>query len=133
MKPELHYAEADCPVTAPENFPKDVELHFEIEILDFFKAKARWFVHMLFYSIRVVSSTLRVGFIFLIKFNYILPLLNQSVIILSLIHSFIFAQQFYLILFIESVFVSELHLLANVVGNAPSKATAVLPVLQLLT
>lgn len=39
MKPELHYAEVDCPVTAPENFPKDVELHFEIEILDLFKAK----------------------------------------------------------------------------------------------
>ncbi|KAL0916251.1 hypothetical protein M5K25_013744 [Dendrobium thyrsiflorum] len=39
MKPELHYAEVDCPVSAPEDFPKDVDLHFEIEILDFFKAK----------------------------------------------------------------------------------------------
>ncbi|XP_020592878.1 peptidyl-prolyl cis-trans isomerase PASTICCINO1 [Phalaenopsis equestris] len=39
MKPELHYAEVDCPVTAPDDFPKDVELHFEIELLDFFKAK----------------------------------------------------------------------------------------------
>ncbi|KAH0459542.1 hypothetical protein IEQ34_012356 [Dendrobium chrysotoxum] len=43
MKPELHYAEVDCPVSAPEDFPKDVDLHFEIEILDFFKAKARLF------------------------------------------------------------------------------------------
>ncbi|PKA52691.1 Peptidyl-prolyl cis-trans isomerase PASTICCINO1 [Apostasia shenzhenica] len=39
IKPELHYAEPDCPVTTPENFPKDDELHFEIEMLDFFKAK----------------------------------------------------------------------------------------------
>ncbi|KAK8944971.1 Peptidyl-prolyl cis-trans isomerase PASTICCINO1 [Platanthera zijinensis] len=39
VKPELLYAEVDCPVTAPEDFPTDVELHFEIEILDFFKAK----------------------------------------------------------------------------------------------
>jgi hypothetical protein len=40
MKPEMHYAEIDCPVSAPENFPKDDELHFEIELLDFSKAKA---------------------------------------------------------------------------------------------
>ncbi|KAG1337803.1 peptidyl-prolyl cis-trans isomerase PASTICCINO1 [Cocos nucifera] len=39
MKPELHYAEDDCPVPAPEAFPKDDELHFEIEMLDFFKVK----------------------------------------------------------------------------------------------
>ncbi|XP_020112955.1 peptidyl-prolyl cis-trans isomerase PASTICCINO1 isoform X1 [Ananas comosus] len=39
MKPEIHYAEDDCPVTAPEGFPMDDELHFEIEMLDFFKAK----------------------------------------------------------------------------------------------
>jgi FKBP-type peptidyl-prolyl cis-trans isomerase len=39
MKPEMHYAEIDCPVSAPENFPKDDELHFEIELLDFSKAK----------------------------------------------------------------------------------------------
>ncbi|CAN7051890.1 unnamed protein product [Brassica rapa subsp. trilocularis] len=41
MKPEMHYAEKDCPVSAPGNFPKDDELHFEIELLDFAKAKAR--------------------------------------------------------------------------------------------
>ncbi|KAK1265753.1 Peptidyl-prolyl cis-trans isomerase PASTICCINO1 [Acorus gramineus] len=39
MKPELHYGEVDCPVTAPEGFPSHDELHFEIELLDFFKAK----------------------------------------------------------------------------------------------
>ncbi|XP_077238858.1 FKBP-type peptidyl-prolyl cis-trans isomerase family protein [Tasmannia lanceolata] len=39
MKPELHYAEVDCPVAAPEAFPKDDELHFEIELIDFFKVK----------------------------------------------------------------------------------------------
>uniref|UniRef100_A0A1J3DKX7 peptidylprolyl isomerase n=1 Tax=Noccaea caerulescens TaxID=107243 RepID=A0A1J3DKX7_NOCCA len=39
MKPEMHYAEKDCPVSAPDNFPKDDELHFEIELLDFSKAK----------------------------------------------------------------------------------------------
>ncbi|XP_023637907.1 peptidyl-prolyl cis-trans isomerase PASTICCINO1 isoform X1 [Capsella rubella] len=39
MKPEMHYAEKDCPVSAPGNFPKDDELHFEVELLDFSKAK----------------------------------------------------------------------------------------------
>uniref|UniRef100_A0A0E0KE38 peptidylprolyl isomerase n=1 Tax=Oryza punctata TaxID=4537 RepID=A0A0E0KE38_ORYPU len=39
MKPQIHYAEEDCPVTAPDGFPKDDELQFEIEMLDFFKAK----------------------------------------------------------------------------------------------
>ncbi|KAJ0979581.1 hypothetical protein J5N97_015055 [Dioscorea zingiberensis] len=39
IKPELHYAEDDCPLKAPDNFPKDDELHFEIELLDFFKVK----------------------------------------------------------------------------------------------
>lgn len=39
MKPQIHYAEDDCPVTAPDGFPKDDELQFEIEMLDFFKAK----------------------------------------------------------------------------------------------
>lgn len=39
MKPELHYGESDCPVTAPDNFPKDDELHFQIELLDFCKVK----------------------------------------------------------------------------------------------
>ena len=41
MKPELHYGEADCPLTVPDSFPKEDELHFEIEMLDFFKVKAR--------------------------------------------------------------------------------------------
>uniref|UniRef100_A0A0E0D114 peptidylprolyl isomerase n=1 Tax=Oryza meridionalis TaxID=40149 RepID=A0A0E0D114_9ORYZ len=39
MKPQIHYAEEDCPVTAPDGLPKDDELQFEIEMLDFFKAK----------------------------------------------------------------------------------------------
>ncbi|XP_047330537.1 peptidyl-prolyl cis-trans isomerase PASTICCINO1 [Impatiens glandulifera] len=39
VKPELHYGEEDCPASASENFPKDVELHFEIELIDFSKAK----------------------------------------------------------------------------------------------
>ncbi|CAN6829600.1 unnamed protein product [Brassica oleracea] len=50
MKPEMHYAEKDCPVSAPGDFPKDDELHFEIELLDFAKAKARSH-HELRYSI----------------------------------------------------------------------------------
>ena len=29
MKPEMHYGEDDCPVSATESFPKDAELHFE--------------------------------------------------------------------------------------------------------
>ena len=41
MKPELHYGEADCPLAFPDSFPKEDELHFEIEMLDFFKVKAR--------------------------------------------------------------------------------------------
>lgn len=44
MKPELHYGESDCPVTVPDNFPKDDELHFQIELLDFCKVKARLLV-----------------------------------------------------------------------------------------
>ena len=39
MKPQVHYGEDDCPLSAPRDFPKDDELHFEIEIIDFFKAK----------------------------------------------------------------------------------------------
>ncbi|KAF3449037.1 hypothetical protein FNV43_RR09761 [Rhamnella rubrinervis] len=39
MKPQLHYGEDDCPVSVPSGFPKDDELHFEIEMIDFFKAK----------------------------------------------------------------------------------------------
>jgi len=39
MQPKVHYAEDDCPVAAPDGFPKDDELQFEIEMLDFFKAK----------------------------------------------------------------------------------------------
>ncbi|TKY63365.1 Peptidyl-prolyl cis-trans isomerase PASTICCINO1 [Spatholobus suberectus] len=41
MKPQLHYGEDDCPISAPDGFPKDDELHFEIELIEFFKAKAR--------------------------------------------------------------------------------------------
>ena len=39
IKPKLHYAEDDCPLKAPDGFPKDDELHFEIEMLDFYKVK----------------------------------------------------------------------------------------------
>ncbi|THF94400.1 hypothetical protein TEA_020505 [Camellia sinensis var. sinensis] len=37
MKPELHYGEEDCPVPVSDSFPKDAELHFEIELIDFSK------------------------------------------------------------------------------------------------
>lgn len=39
MKPEIHYAEEDCPLTISEAFPKNDELHFEIEMVDFHKVK----------------------------------------------------------------------------------------------
>ncbi|KAF6161054.1 hypothetical protein GIB67_007695 [Kingdonia uniflora] len=39
MKPELHYAEVDCPVETLESFPKLDELHFEIELIDFSKVR----------------------------------------------------------------------------------------------
>ncbi|KAG9138639.1 hypothetical protein Leryth_020479 [Lithospermum erythrorhizon] len=39
MKPEMHYGEDDCPVSVAESFPKDAELHFEIELIDFSKIK----------------------------------------------------------------------------------------------
>ncbi|XP_010269697.1 PREDICTED: peptidyl-prolyl cis-trans isomerase PASTICCINO1 [Nelumbo nucifera] len=39
MKPELHYGEVDCPVAVQESFPKLEELHFQIELIDFFKVK----------------------------------------------------------------------------------------------
>ncbi|XP_022746613.1 peptidyl-prolyl cis-trans isomerase PASTICCINO1-like [Durio zibethinus] len=39
MKPEMHYAEEDCPVPVPSSFPKEDELHFDIELIDFSKAK----------------------------------------------------------------------------------------------
>jgi len=41
MQHQLHYGEDDCPITAPDGFPKEDELHFEIELIDFFKAKVR--------------------------------------------------------------------------------------------
>lgn len=40
VKPELHYGEEDCPVSAADGFPKDADLHFEIELIDFCKVKA---------------------------------------------------------------------------------------------
>lgn len=46
MKPEIHFAEDECPVAAPKGFPVDDELHFEIEMLDFAKAKARMLVDL---------------------------------------------------------------------------------------
>ncbi|KAK9290976.1 hypothetical protein L1049_009158 [Liquidambar formosana] len=33
MKPQLHYGEADCPVSVSNTFPKDDELHFEVEMV----------------------------------------------------------------------------------------------------
>lgn len=42
MKPQMHYGEADCPVSPPSSFPKDDELNFEIEMIDFSKVKARF-------------------------------------------------------------------------------------------
>ncbi|KAK4800922.1 hypothetical protein SAY86_021409 [Trapa natans] len=39
MKPQVHYGEEDCPVPVSSIFPKDDELHFEIEMIDFSKAK----------------------------------------------------------------------------------------------
>ncbi|KVI12111.1 Peptidyl-prolyl cis-trans isomerase, FKBP-type [Cynara cardunculus var. scolymus] len=41
MKPELHYGEDDCPVSVSDSFPKDAELNFEIELIEFSKIKAR--------------------------------------------------------------------------------------------
>ncbi|XP_057787680.1 peptidyl-prolyl cis-trans isomerase PASTICCINO1-like isoform X1 [Salvia miltiorrhiza] len=40
VKPELHYGEEDCPVSIADGFPKDDELHFEIELIEFSKVKA---------------------------------------------------------------------------------------------
>ncbi|KAL4584420.1 hypothetical protein LXL04_009021 [Taraxacum kok-saghyz] len=37
IKPELHYGEDDCPVSASDSFPKDAKLNFEIELIDFSK------------------------------------------------------------------------------------------------
>ncbi|KAL4590057.1 hypothetical protein LXL04_002976 [Taraxacum kok-saghyz] len=39
MKPELHYGEDDCPVSASDSFPKDAKLNFEIDLIDFSKVK----------------------------------------------------------------------------------------------
>ncbi|KAL4554628.1 hypothetical protein LXL04_037225 [Taraxacum kok-saghyz] len=39
MKPELHYGEDDCPVSASDSFPKDAKLNFEIELIGFSKVK----------------------------------------------------------------------------------------------
>ncbi|KNA22518.1 hypothetical protein SOVF_033510 [Spinacia oleracea] len=39
MKSGMHYGEPDCPVPVSDNFPKDADLHFEIELIDFGKAK----------------------------------------------------------------------------------------------
>lgn len=41
MKPELHYGEDDCPVSVSDTFPKEAELHFETEMVDFSKVKVR--------------------------------------------------------------------------------------------
>ena len=41
MKSQLHYGEEDWPISATDGFLKEEELHYEIELIDFFKAKAR--------------------------------------------------------------------------------------------
>lgn len=41
MKPQMHYGEDDCPVSPPSSFPTEDELHFEIEMIEFAKVKAR--------------------------------------------------------------------------------------------
>ncbi|KAK4480988.1 hypothetical protein RD792_011856 [Penstemon davidsonii] len=46
VKPELHYGEDECPLSVADGFPKDDELHFEIELIDFSKVKARM-LHLL--------------------------------------------------------------------------------------
>lgn len=53
MKPEMHYGEKDCPVAAPDNFPKDSELHFEIELIEFSKVKARVLLTSLLTSMKL--------------------------------------------------------------------------------
>lgn len=42
MKRQMHYGEDDCPLAVPSSFPKDEELHFEIEMMGFSKAKVRY-------------------------------------------------------------------------------------------
>ncbi|KAH7657923.1 Peptidylprolyl isomerase protein [Dioscorea alata] len=44
IKPKLHYAKDDCTLKASDGFPKDDELHFEIEMLDFYKVKVSIFM-----------------------------------------------------------------------------------------
>ncbi|CAM6034964.1 unnamed protein product [Sphagnum compactum] len=39
IRPDLHYADPECPVTVAENFPKGEDLFFETELLDFQKVK----------------------------------------------------------------------------------------------
>ncbi|KAL0375274.1 UNVERIFIED_CONTAM: Peptidyl-prolyl cis-trans isomerase PASTICCINO1 [Sesamum radiatum] len=67
VKPELHYGEEDCPVSVADTFPKDDELHFEIELIDFSKVKARMLdlfltqcisVNMWFINFQVISEDL---------------------------------------------------------------------------
>lgn len=48
MKPELHYGEVDCPAVVSEHFPKQDELHFEIELIDFFKVKVSTIMFLFF-------------------------------------------------------------------------------------
>lgn len=67
MKPQLHYGEDDCPVSAPDGFPKDDELHFEIELIEFFKAKVRiWSLSFIFYSFCLHS----LSFFILMNFGF---------------------------------------------------------------
>jgi len=44
IRPDLHYADPECPVTVAENFPKGEDLFFEIELLDFHKVKVSEFL-----------------------------------------------------------------------------------------
>ncbi|KAK9673862.1 hypothetical protein RND81_12G194500 [Saponaria officinalis] len=55
MKPEMHFGEDDCPVPVPDNFPTDIDLHFEVELIDFGKAK------VISEDLGVVKKVLREG------------------------------------------------------------------------
>ncbi|KAK6943576.1 FKBP-type peptidyl-prolyl cis-trans isomerase domain [Dillenia turbinata] len=44
MKSEMHYEEADCPLLVPNNFSKDDEVYFDIELTDFSNVRANQFI-----------------------------------------------------------------------------------------
>ncbi|KAI7747489.1 hypothetical protein M8C21_025905 [Ambrosia artemisiifolia] len=60
MKPELHYGEDDCPVSVSDSFPKDAELNFEIELIEFSKIKARTIVGYLYTELALYKPNFNV-------------------------------------------------------------------------